>query len=64
MHIANNMSYTGEIKEYVDSLTEKERQGFEIAKDHLGCTFHIEKSIGFKRWKTKKEERKPSNASP
>ena len=32
---------------YVNSFTEKEKKAFEIAKDHLGMSFQIDKSIGF-----------------
>jgi hypothetical protein len=40
--------------EYLDSLTEKERVSYEIAKEHLGMSFQLDKSIGFIRWlKTK-----------
>jgi len=34
-------------KLYLDSMTEKERKAYEIAKDHLGMSFQIEKSIGY-----------------
>jgi len=37
-------------KEYVESLTEKERVSYEIAKEHLGMSFQLDKSIGFTRW--------------
>jgi hypothetical protein len=41
-------------KEYLDSLTEKERVSYKIAKEHLGMSFQLDKSIGFIRWlKTK-----------
>jgi hypothetical protein len=36
---------------YLDSLTEKERKGYEIAKSHLGMSFDLEKSIGYLEWK-------------
>ena len=39
--------------EYVNSFTEKEKKAFEIAKDHLGMSFQIDKSIGFAEWKQK-----------
>lgn len=41
-------------KKYVDTLTEKEKQGYEIAKDHLGMSFQLDKSIGFIEWKNEK----------
>jgi hypothetical protein len=37
--------------EYVNTFTEKEKKAFEIAKDHLGMSFQIDKSIGFSEWK-------------
>jgi len=42
--------------EYVKSLTEIEKKGYEIAKSHLGSSFSLKKSIGFKQWK--KENKK------
>jgi|TARA_B110000285_G_scaffold205083_1_gene242567 hypothetical protein len=41
-------------KKYVDTLTEKEKQAYEIAKDHLGMSFQLDKSIGFIEWKNEK----------
>jgi hypothetical protein len=40
-------------KEYVNTFTEKEKQAYEIAKDHLGMSFQLDKSIGFNEWKNK-----------
>ncbi len=37
--------------EYINSLTEIEKKGYEIAKSHLGSSFSLKKSIGFKQWK-------------
>ena len=36
---------------YLQSLSEKERKAYEIAKDHLGMSFQLEKSSGYKKWK-------------
>jgi len=44
--------------EYLSSLSEKERMGYEIAKNHLGTTFHLQKSNGFIAWKKDMEEKK------
>lgn len=41
---------------YVESLSPKEHQAYLIAKSHLGSSFHLEKSVGFLKWKKKKEE--------
>ncbi len=38
------------VESYLKSLNEQERQTLEIAKDHLGTSFHITKSIGFIKW--------------
>jgi hypothetical protein len=34
-------------KSYIESLTEKEKQAYEIARSHLGSSFSLEKSLGF-----------------
>lgn len=34
-------------KLYIDSLNEKEKKAYEIAKSHLGSTFHLKKSNGY-----------------
>jgi hypothetical protein len=41
-------------QEYIDSLNEKELKAYEIAKSHLGSTFHLIKSNGFNDWKKSK----------
>ena len=38
---------------YIDSLSEKERLAYHIAKSHLGSSFSLEKSKGFIEWKRK-----------
>lgn len=40
---------------YLNSLSEKEKKGYEIAKSHLGMSFDLEKSIGYLEWKKKNE---------
>jgi hypothetical protein len=42
-------------QEYIDQLTDKERLVFEIAKEHLGSSFNIERSIGFQEFLRKKK---------
>lgn len=42
-----------EISNYINSLTDQEKQTLEIAKSHLGTSFNIMKSIGFLSWKAK-----------
>jgi hypothetical protein len=44
------------INEYINSLPDKERVGYEIAKQHLGTSFTVEKTVGFLRWKKQKLE--------
>ena len=36
---------------YIKTLSEKEYQGYMIAKTHLGSSFDLEKSIGYIKWK-------------
>ena len=38
------------IDDYIKQLNEKEKIVFKIAKEHLGTSFNIEKSIGYKKW--------------
>ena len=45
------MTYSIEIiEEYYKSLTEIEKLAMKIAKEDLGTSFNIEKSIGFLKW--------------
>ena len=44
------------INEYINSLPDKEKVGYEIAKQHLGTSFTVEKTVGFLRWKKHKLE--------
>jgi hypothetical protein len=46
---------TKEENDYIESLSDKERQAYEIAKEHLGDTFHLMKSNGFIDWKKSKQ---------
>ena len=43
---------------YVQNLNEMEKQGYIIAKEHLGSSFSLAKSIGFKEWLVKYKESK------
>ena len=36
---------------YLASLNDRELQAYHIAKHHLGMTFNLEKSNGFRAWK-------------
>ena len=47
-------------QKYIETLTTIERKGYEIAKSHLGSSFSLKKSIGFKEWKKNQEDNKKS----
>ena len=45
------MTFSKEIiQAYLNSLTEIEKIALKIAKEDLGTSFNIEKSIGFLKW--------------
>ena len=37
-------------RKYLSSLDEKEKIAYNIAIEHLGSSFNLEKSIGFQKW--------------
>lgn len=39
-----------EEQKYIESLSQKELKSYNIAKEHLGSSFEIRKSIGFIKW--------------
>ena len=39
------------------SFNENEKKAYEIAKNHLGMSFDLEKSIGFQAWKQKQQSK-------
>jgi hypothetical protein len=43
-------------EQYLKTLSEKERQAYEIAKDHLGSSFELEKSVGYLKWLEKQQK--------
>ena len=45
------------IKEYLTTLTPEEMIAYNIAKEHLGSSFDIEKSIGFLDFLGSKQEK-------
>ena len=54
MQITQNDGKTQSEIEYINTFTEKEKHAYYIAKEHLGMSFQIEKSIGYRDWlKTK-----------
>ena len=44
---------------YLESLSQKERQAYDIAKHHLGTTFNLRRSNGFVEYMKKLEIGKP-----
>ncbi len=42
-----------EIEKYIAQLDDNQRKAYLIAKKHLGTSFNIYKSNGFKEWKSK-----------
>ena len=46
---------SGMLKNYIESLSEREYKAYMIAKSHLGSSFDLEKSIGYKDWKKTQE---------
>jgi predicted house-cleaning noncanonical NTP pyrophosphatase (MazG superfamily) len=51
-HLLNNKLQV-EIIEYLNSMDERQLKAYLIAKEHLGSSFNIFKSNGYKEWKTK-----------
>jgi hypothetical protein len=37
-------------QQYLESLSEKEKKAYEIAKNHLGMSFQLDKSVGYLKW--------------
>ena len=52
------MEQQREIFEYLNELDEHNRKGYEIALNHLGSSFNISRSNGFKEWKKEKLQTK------
>ena len=44
-----------QINSYLHSLSETERKAYNIAKEHLGTSFHITRSNGFQSWLKKQQ---------
>jgi len=40
-------------EKYISSLSPKEYKAYLIAKEHLGSSFTLEKSVGYLKWKLK-----------
>ena len=39
------------LDQYIQTLDEKELKAYHIARDHLGMSFHLDKSNGYLNWK-------------
>ena len=42
---------------YLCSLNDRELQAYHIAVDHLGMSFTMERSNGFRQWKKERDDR-------
>jgi len=51
----NNSEEEENFKSYISQLSEKEKIAYEIAKNHLGTSFSLKKSIGYKEWLKKQK---------
>ena len=51
----NNSEEEENFKSYISQLCEKEKIAYEIAKNHLGTSFSLKKSIGYKEWLKKQK---------
>ena len=47
-------------EEYIASMSDKERIAYLIAKEHLGTSFDIQKSIGYQTFIKRKTDKKTS----
>jgi hypothetical protein len=45
-----------EIYDYLTNLNETQKKAYLIAKSHLGTSFNIYKSNGFKEWKKNRQQ--------
>lgn len=49
-----SMELQEEIIQYLETMDNRQFKAYLIAKDHLGSSFNIFKSNGYKEWKNKK----------
>jgi hypothetical protein len=53
----NTSHNTAELVEaYIKSMSPKDYLAYQIAKEHLGTSFTVEKSVGYLRWLKNKEQ--------
>jgi hypothetical protein len=45
-----NVEILDKVQEYIKSMTPKDYLAYTIAKEHLGTSFTVEKSVGYYRW--------------
>jgi len=57
----NNMSLT---EMYIKSMSPKDHLAYTIAKEHLGTSFTVEKSVGYLRWLSKQPVTNNSGLQP
>jgi hypothetical protein len=56
MELKSNINLEKELMDkYIKTFSKKELQSYEIAKNHLGTSFQLEKSNGFLKWKKQQE---------
>jgi hypothetical protein len=48
--------------QYLDTLSEKEKKAYHIAKSHLGSSFQLEKSNTFLQWKKERDATKSESS--
>jgi hypothetical protein len=52
-----------DIQKYLESLDETQKQACKIAMEHLGSSFHIQRSNGFQEWKKSQDKKTQTNKS-
>lgn len=50
--------------EYIESLNERERKSLNIAINHLGSSFELQKSLGFLKWKRENYQKVKASSIP
>ena len=50
-------------EQYLMTLTEKEKKSYQIAKEHLGMSFQLDKSVGYLKWLKNKQTTQSSPSS-
>jgi hypothetical protein len=59
----NSISIEQLEKLYLETLSEKEKKSYDIAKEHLGMSFQLDKSVGFLKWKKNYDSKSLSSNS-